>query len=55
MILFGILLKYILIFLVQIKILRQSLEPLFWRFDHRTSSTSCSIGRATGFGSLFEI
>ena len=30
-------------------------EPLFWQFSHRTSTTSSSIGRATGIGSLLKI
>ena len=34
---------------------RRSPEPLFWQFSHRTSTTSGSIGRATGIGSLLKI
>ena len=34
---------------------RRSLEPLFWRFNHQTSTTSGSIGQATGIGSLLKI
>ena len=30
-------------------------EPLFWRFGHWTSTTSSSIGRATGVGCLLNI
>ena len=36
-------------------ILWRSSEPLFWRFGHQTSTTSGSIGRATGVGSLLKI
>ena len=34
---------------------RRLLEPLFWQFSHRTSTTSSSIGRATGVSSLLKI
>ena len=34
---------------------RRSLEPLFRRFDHQTSTTSDSIGQATSVGSLLQI
>ena len=34
---------------------RRLLEPLFWQFSHRTSTTSSSIGRATGISSLLKI
>ena len=33
----------------------RSPKPLFWRFSHRTSTTSGSVGRATGVGSLLKI
>ena len=34
---------------------QRSSEPLFWRFGHWTSTTSSSIGRATGVGCLLNI
>ena len=46
---------YLAIWLVARPIRRRLSEPLFWRFGHWTSTTSGSIGRATGVGSLFII
>ena len=34
---------------------RHSLEPLFRRFGHQTSTTGSFIGRATGVGSLLKM
>ena len=46
---------YLVVWWVARPIWRHLLEPLFWRFSHRTSTTSGSIGRAIGVGSLLKI